>query len=207
MVFTQSRGAWLGLMFAFAVFALLHDRKLVVLGIIAVLVMPLVLPDAVIGRFLSIGNLADSSTSYRVHIWNASRLIIRDYWVSGIGLGEGSFSRIYQMYAFNAVISPHSHNLYLQIIIDMGIAGLTVFAAVVIYFYKNALLSVKTMAAACPSFGALPSALAAAMTGYLIQGMTDNVFYNYRIVAFFWFCTALASAMYSMGQGLRSDVS
>jgi len=194
IVFTQSRGAWLGLLFAIAVFALLHDRRLVVLGIIALLFMPLILPEAVLMRFLSIGDTADGSTLFRVQIWQASILMVRDFWISGIGLGEGAFSRIYQMYAFNAVVSPHSHNLYLQILIDMGIAGITVFMLVLVCLYKNMLLSIKKMG----RLAALPAALCAAMTGYLIQGMTDNAFYNYRIVAFFWICVALAASMNEM---------
>jgi len=202
MVFTQSRGAWLGLLFAIAVFALLHDRRLVVLGIISLVFMPLVLPEAVIMRFLSIGDTADGSTLFRVQIWQASILMVRDFWISGIGLGEGAFSRIYQMYAFNAVVSPHSHNLYLQILIDLGIAGIAVFTVVIVCSYKNMLLSIKKMG----KLAALPAALCAAMTGYLIQGMTDNTFYNYRIVAFFWLCMALAAAMANLPKTEGSEI-
>jgi O-antigen ligase len=190
LLYTQSRGAWLGLIFAFAVFAFLRDRKLVAIGLVALFLSPLFLPETVIDRFLSIGNTADSSTLYRVHIWNACLNMIRDYWVSGIGIGEGTFARIYPIYAFNAISTPHSHNLFLQIIIDIGISGIVIFLLVMTCFYKNVFMAVKRS----PSTSALSAALCAAMTGYLIQGMTDNVFYNYRVVAFFWFCVAVGAA-------------
>jgi len=191
ILFSQSRGAWLGVIIAIGVFAFLYDRRLIILGIIALLFAPLLIPEEIIMRFMSIGDLTDSSTLFRVHIWQASMLMIRDFWISGIGLGEGAFTRIYNMYAFNAVPSPHSHNLYMQIIIDMGIAGIIAFTMVLVCAFKNMFLAVKGMGKA----SALPAALCAAMVGYMIQGLTDNTFYNYRIVAFFWFCIALCAAM------------
>jgi O-antigen ligase len=200
--FTQSRGAWLGLIVAVAVFALLHDRRLILAGIVALFLMPLFMPEAIIERFLSIGDSTDSSTSFRIYIWQASLLLIKDYWVSGIGLGTEAFTRIYRMYAFNSVLAPHSHNLFLQIIIDMGVAGITAFVAVMACFYKNITLALK----GAGRMRALSAALLAAMTGYLAQGMTDNVFYNYRIVMFFWFCVALAAALREcMGDCLLSS--
>lgn len=203
MLLTQSRGAWLGLLLALGVFALMRDRRLLILAVAMVLIMPAVLPETVITRFLSIGSLADSSTSYRVNIWLACLTMLKTVWLTGIGPGVDSFRYIYQEYAFNAVEAPHSHNLYLQVIIDFGVVGLILLLAMLIIFFKYLLSTVrrsrdnfmKTMAAA----------LAAGMFGFLIQGFTDNVWYNNRIVAFFWLILAIAAAAHNLIKGAEPE--
>jgi len=190
MILTQSRGAWLGLVAAFAIFALLHDRRLVLLGIIGILAAPMFIPPAIIARFLSIGDLTDTSTAYRVFIWMGSLDMIRVFWPIGIGLGEETFLMMYHKFAYNAVYSPHSHMLYLQLIIDLGIAGLLTFFAIMIAFFKSLLMATDRGGG---GFRAIPAAIAAAMAGFLVQGFTDNVWYNFRITAFFWLILALGA--------------
>ncbi|MCL2703439.1 MAG: O-antigen ligase family protein [Defluviitaleaceae bacterium] len=196
MLFTQSRGAWLGLIFAIAVFALMHDRRMVLLGIIGILVLPAFLPETVIMRFLSIGDRSDSSTSYRVNIWLGSIAMIRTTWLSGIGPGVDSFRHVYQEYAFNAVEAPHSHNLFLQVIIDQGVFGFIIFMLLLFTYFKY--IFNRYRRSKDPFVRAVTAAIAAGMFGYLVQGMTDNVWYNYRIVAYFWFITALCGALYEL---------
>jgi O-antigen ligase len=190
IVYTQSRGAWLGLILGMAVFALINDRRLAALGVLMVLAAPMIAPASVIERFMSIGNMTDGSTSYRVNIWLASLLMIKEFWPSGIGLGTPTFVFIYRLFAFNAVYAPHSHNLFLQIIIDLGAAGIVSFAVFTAVSLKGAL------AAAARGGGfkkAVPAALAAGAAGFLLQGLTDNVWYNYRVVAFFWMMMGLCA--------------
>lgn len=192
MVFTQSRGAWLGLILTLALFALLNDRRLVLLGLAGLMFSPVIMPRSIIERFTSIGNMSDSSTSYRVNIWLAALLMIQRFWPSGIGLGTDTFVYIYRLFAFNAGYAFHSHNLYLQLVIDMGIFGLIVFIAYMCCFFKNLLVTVST--SKDKFLKAVSAALCAGMAGYLLQGFTDNVWYNYRIVAMFWLLMALSGA-------------
>ncbi|MCL2855623.1 MAG: O-antigen ligase family protein [Defluviitaleaceae bacterium] len=192
MVFTHSRGAWLGLIFAAAVFALMRDRRLVVLGLLGLIAAPFLIPPDILQRFLSIGDLADTSTSYRVSIWLGAVDMLRVFWPIGIGQGVENFNFIYNLYAYNAVFTQHSHNLYLQIMIYFGIGGFGLFLLIMGGFFKGLFrcanrgsLEVKTLAAA----------LAAGMAGFLVKGFTDNVWYNFRVLAFFWIIMALAAGI------------
>lgn len=132
-VFTWSRGAWLGLIFGSLVLLLIwHRRALYLLfaGVAAIPVLPFVLPDSVLSRFTSIGNLADTSTSYRLNIWRGSIRMLEEHWVSGIGLGEAAWGTVYPRYALAAIeTAPHSHNLYLQVWIESGVAGILLLLA------------------------------------------------------------------------------
>ena len=200
LVFTQSRGAWLGVILAMGIFALLRDRRLVILGILGLLAAPFIISPEVLQRFLSIGDLADTSTNFRVSIWLGSLDMARVFWPIGIGLGTENFTMIYNLYAFSAARALHSHNLYLQLVIDLGIAGLVTFALIAAAFTKG--LFAETARNPDKHLKTVAAVLAAAMLGYLLQGMTDNIWYNYRVLAFFWLILALGAALFgTIGNG------
>jgi len=192
MIYTQSRGAWMGLIFAFGIYALVRDRRLVVLGLLGLLAAPFIIPPEVLFRFLSIGDLTDTSTSFRVSIWMGSLDMIRVFWPMGIGLGEDTFNMIYNLYAFSAARALHSHNLYMQLIIDLGIGGLITFFLTIGCFVKG--LFVTGTKHTDKTMRTLAAVIVAGMLGYLLQGITDNVWFNYRILAFFWLMLALGAA-------------
>lgn len=128
LILTWSRGAWLGLIFGALIFLLIWSRRslyLIFAGVVAVPFLPFVLPDSIISRFTSIGNLADTSTSYRLNIWRGAVHMLEDYWHCGIGIGEAAWDTVYPRYSLAAIeAAPHAHNLYLQTWIECGIAGI-----------------------------------------------------------------------------------
>lgn len=189
LVYTYSRGAYLGLMIAFALFAVLRDRRFVILGAIGLLMLPFVLPPSVINRFASIGNLTDTSSFYRISVWLGSLKIVKDYWPSGIGLGLEPFKLIYPKYSLNAAYAHHSHNIYIQLLIETGIAGFLVFAAMILVYYKTLFAGFhRTKDKFISTF---MIAAASGMAGYLAQGMVENIWYNNRVLLTFWVMLAL----------------
>lgn len=184
LVYTYSRGAYIGLMLALALFAVLRDRRFVILGIIGVLMLPFVLPASVINRFASIGNLSDTSSSYRISVWLGSLKLVKDYWLSGIGLGLEPFKLVYPKYSLNAAYAHHSHNIYIQLLIENGIAGFLTFLAMMVVYYKTMLAGFfKTKDSFISTF---MIAIASGMAGYLAQGMVENIWYNNRVLLTFW---------------------
>ncbi len=185
LILTFSRGCWLGIIFALAILALIIDRRFIFLGIFLLLLAPIVLPDTIIQRITSIGNLEDTSTSYRVNIWLGTIDMLRDYWLSGVGMGITSFNTIYPLYSFNNIKAPHSHNLYLQIIVEYGIVGFIVMMGVMYNYFKDSIISMKAKK------DIVLGGLIASMLGFLLQSMTDHTWYNYRVVLIFWVMIAL----------------
>ncbi len=101
LIYTWSRGAWLGFIIAMFVYLLVmykHTMALCILGLLALPFAVPFLPASVVNRFTSIGNLNDTSTNYRVNIWKAVVKMIEDTFVTGIGVGEGAFDEIYPYY-------------------------------------------------------------------------------------------------------------
>jgi len=199
LVYTWSRGAWLGILIALVFYFLIYNRKTLsalCFGVLLVPFLPLVLPQTVVTRFTSIGNLADTSTAYRVHIWMGSLNMARDVFFSGLGTGMGVFAAVYPQYSLGGIeAAPHSHNLYLQMVIELGIFGLLAFVIAMINFARGALSSFPGEENGNRSRFLYAVAGLCGVLAFLAQGMTDYVWYNYRIYAMFWLLVGLTSAL------------
>ncbi len=196
MIFTWSRGAWLGVFFACALFFVIMDKRWVFLGVLALLLLPLLMVlsgnTTILERLLSVGNTADTSTAYRVSIWQASVQMIRDFWVSGIGIGSEAFKSVYPVYSLaGADFALHSHNLYLQVWVEMGIVGIVALLSMVLMFVKQVFSNAVIGIHRTDSHAKLVIALGAGVLGFLLQGLTDYVWYNYKILMIFWIFLAL----------------
>lgn len=213
LIFTWSRGAWLGFMVSAILFVLIWSRKFMVAGMFGLLafpVLPFILPDNIVSRFTSIGNLGDSSTSYRVSIWRGVSKMLKDYFYSGIGIGEGAFSKVYPRYSYAGIeLAPHSHNLYFQITAETGIVALIVFLILILLFARGSFSffcgkkGIYTYGEKYEKRMKLFSAAGfCGVFAVLLQGVTDYVWYNYRIFLLFWLIIGLTSAI---GRTARAD--
>ena len=197
MLLTMSRGCWIGLAAGVFIYFLIADRRFLWLFLGAVVILPFVLPESIMFRLLSIGNLEDSSSLYRLFIWLGTFRMLGDYWLTGVGLGTKAFSGIYSAYAYNGIIAPHPHNLYLNVLSERGITG---FLCLAIITLKSLKYSISSALSLQPEIKHMGAALTAAFTGILIQGIFDNVFYNYRIVLIFWLFTAMAFVFHNISK-------
>ena len=184
MVFTYSRGCWLGLIFAVVLFTAFSNKHYFVLFGIVGAVAVMFLPDSIMNRFTSIGNLEDSSSLYRLFIYLGSIGLLRHFWFSGIGPGTPAFNRIYPYYSYSTIIAPHSHNLYLQTFIEYGLAGIISFLTICCVFFQRAFHTVKEYGENKEKI--IVVALISGMAGYLLQSVFDYTFYNYRMILIFY---------------------
>lgn len=227
MVLTWSRGAWLALIFAMLILVFIWHRRsvwLVLGGAIALPLASFVMPTNILNRFLSIGNMADSSTSYRVNIWRGAMRMIRDHLFFGIGVGEDAWKKVYPDYTLPGIEkAPHAHNLFMQITVDMGIAALIVLLVILFFTFQSgfSVFSKISRTGSLDSTGLLRAdelgretvsgteknaklaklrlrmAVAGPMCGIfsvIVEGMTDYSWYNYRVYLVFWLVAALSVA-------------
>lgn len=202
MLLTMSRGCWIGLAAGVFIYFVIADRRFLWLFLAAVVILPFVLPESIMVRLLSIGNLEDSSSLYRLYIWLGTFSMLKDYWLTGVGLGTKAFGGVYSAYAYNGIIAPHPHNLYLNIMSETGITGLLGFAWVAFLGMRS---SISTAIRGSVFSRHLGAALAAAFTGFFVQGIFDNVFYNYRIVLVFWIFIALSFSFAIINKRQEAD--
>ena len=184
LLLTFSRGAYLAALIAMGLFAVMMRPQLLLLLPVGLAGLYLVLPDTIIARFTSIGDLGDSSTSYRVAIWMGSLSMLKDHWIIGVGPGTAAFNKVYPAYGYAAANAQHTHNLLLQLVSDGGILALLLFLLIIFSFVRQACAAFSR----CGDWRTrlFPAAVVSGVMGFLAQGMTEYSFYNYRVALVFW---------------------
>tara|TARA_R110002049_G_scaffold2365_2_gene17251 strand:- start:8197 stop:9501 length:1305 start_codon:yes stop_codon:yes gene_type:complete len=91
--------------------------------------------------FKKIKNTKPTDTDFRVMLWVSAIEMIKEHPVIGIGAG-GSHNRLYEVFAvkrqwYYSIEKYHAHNQYLQILLDIGIIGFSVFVFLFIYFLRK----------------------------------------------------------------------
>lgn len=212
LYFTWSRGAWICAVFSIVLFAMLSSKKsfsaMVWLLLLTPIGVSLISSTEFWHRLTSIGNLADSSTSYRVFIWRAVFNMISDFFGSGIGIGGEAFSKVYIGYSFAGIeTAPHSHSLYLQLLVEGGILHLLFFCATVFFVLQECISKASKSANKRARY--LVFASACGIVAFLVMGLFDYTFYNFRIQLFFWlFCGfSIAAARNSPQTQVETGVS
>ena len=117
--------------------------------------------------------------------------MLKDYWLCGIGPGQSAYNKVYPYYGYNGISAPHSHNTFLQVMCDTGIAGIIVFIAVIYQFFK--LLFRAYIDTDDKETKIYTIAFMASISGFLVQSLFDYTFYNYRVMIFFWIYIALGA--------------
>ncbi len=193
IVLTWSRGGWLGLILGFVVFCLInysHTLKYLLGIALTSPIWVMLIPSDVKARFLSIGNLSDSSTYYRLYTWKGSFKLLSDYYWRGIGVGESAFMQVYPLYAYVGNESTmHSHNLFLEVAIELSAVALIVLLFVLFITYQKGFGCIKLTKDRYTKLQV--SAAIAGLSAALVHGMVDYIWYNYRVFFMFWAVIAI----------------
>lgn len=207
LVLTWSRGAWLGFLLSAVLFLLLISRHFFTAGILLLPPATLALTiknSSVLHRLTSIFTLSDTSSEYRIGIWRGTFRMLSDVFPYGIGIGEEAFASVYPIYALHGIeTAPHSHNLYLQIATELGISGIAVFLLMLFVFMQmnfSYLTSAVIKKNRIVCIGIFCGLLA-----FLLAGMTDYVWYNYRIFLMFWIVFGLSAAEITMSKNTNGQ--
>jgi O-antigen ligase len=134
---TGSRGATIALVAGVLVVGALRRRiglGVVVLGVAVTLLLPAIVPDAVLDKLLTRYSSAEEDRlSGRMDIWRVALVMAEDKPLQGTGYG--GFQDAFYRYMLTAPVDPHfarmhsrgnraSHNIYLGTLAELGIVGL-----------------------------------------------------------------------------------
>lgn len=195
LIFTWSRGAWLGAIAATGFFLLLQGRgTLAALMVSPLAVMEILpwLPNGIKSRFGSIGNLAESSSRYRVNTWKGVLRMIRAY-PFGIGGGETAFHTIFPKFAVSGTESVmHAHNVFLQVAAEYGVAAgvllLTILWLLFRRFFTTRFAN-STDIDRASTLGGM-----SAVVSLSVMGTFDHLWYQPTLFYLVWFVAALTVA-------------
>lgn len=195
---TYSRSSWLGLALAVVVFLVLMDWRflpaMVALGVCAI---PL-LPKSILNRILTIGNMKDSSARYRIAIYEDTARLLKDYGVTGVGLGSDVTRRVFLHYPtlYDGNYPIHTHNNYLQMWAEVGIFGLLAYLGLIAGQIKEGLRAFRTMDK--PLKRILAAALGS-LVGILAVGLVEYTWFYPRNMFLFWLLFAVVAACVKLG--------
>lgn len=191
LLVTLSRGALLAVFLSIGLIAILRDRRyLVILLALAVLFIALS-PPFILDRLIGAITFEDSSARYRITIWLASLRMLQDFWLTGTGLGPASFAEVYPLYRIAGTPAAHTHNLYLQLVIELGLAGALAFCLFMVAWARWLLQGLKGDAAW------LVVGILAAMGGAALHGLVENIWYSPKSLMLFWLLLGLGSGLCS----------
>ncbi len=183
---TFSRGAWLlGVPAALLFLAIASGRRARMVALVGIGVALLaILPFADTPRIRSAFDFSQGTWYMRRLLWRASLDMLRDYWLSGIGLDN--FLYVYPDYRYKAAWREpnlsHPHNILLHWWLALGIMGVVVLVWQQIAFWRKAWHARRTVQ---PFEQALVWGCAAIMVDTLTHGLIDNSYFLVDL-AFVW---------------------
>lgn len=130
-----------------------------------------------------------------------------DYWLTGAGLNsfDGLYSQYIQVIPFHAVI--HSHNLFLNIIIEEGILGIASIGAILaLSFWWLSDPKLSGYRRSIHGFSLLAGATFAMLVVLCLHGLVDDVLFGSRGILLLWFPAGITAMLFPRRQGLREWV-
>jgi putative inorganic carbon (HCO3(-)) transporter len=192
---TGSRSAWISFAASIFVFIFLKNRKLIPLALlVGVLSIPM-LPDSIYRRIMTLFNPHDNSAKYRTLIFEHAKPMLMDYWTTGVGLGSDTFTAIFKRYlSFKLPTAAHTHNLYLQLWLELGIVGIISFMWFLFRTLKNSLIRVFSKDQKQDSVKNVLIAGTSALSGILVMALADHIWFYNRLMLMFWVVVGIVLA-------------
>ena len=201
LLLTQSRGAWLGCALGIYSHMILKDRRFLWMLLPLVGVFLYILFVRADGNLLQLLSLLDTSKEAtlpgRLEIWGKSLMILRDFPLTGIGLG--AFGEAYREY-FASIVLPsasdvvhHAHNTLLSVAVEVGLPGVLVYATLLGGFgamswkalsYRRTINRVLGVGVACGLFA------------FMIYGLFDAFTLGRNLEIILWIFLGCGSALY-----------
>jgi O-antigen ligase len=194
LAMTYTRGAWVGLGAGAAAFLPMSRRGRWALLAILVLLPTLLFfgPRDLSHRFRSMFDPEEAGIKERVYMWRSGVSMWRERLL--LGWGPGGVKREYTRYALPEAFKKrtgHVHNTPLQILVERGLLGLACWLAIWIAFYRHAIGLLRALDASRVRERALVAGSIAAVTGFLVAGLSEYNFGDSEVAMAAWAVMAL----------------
>lgn len=162
-----------------------------VVGVTAIASMPKIW-HRIISIFLMRG---DSSTSFRMNVYQASSEMFFDNPLFGIGLGNQTFREVYGYYMLTGFDALGAYSVPLEIAVETGIFGFLAFFSFIVIMVVNGVKYIcqdqsirgKIYVAICTS----------SIAGLMAHGLFDTIFFRPQVQFVFWTMMALLNGTLS----------
>lgn len=183
-----SRGAYIAMLSMLLMLIVTNLKRITPLALCLVAGVSL-LPEAITGRFLSIGQGAsDFAIFERFEAWDVAIQTIVGSPLFGLGPGVSNFWERLQAAGVDA---PHSHNLVLQLMVEGGFIALFIMCLIAIKLLQNGL----EIANRRHRHTGVGNALVIFVVAFIVYGMVDYPFLSPKLVGNFLMILGFADAI------------
>lgn len=176
VIMSFSRGAYLALLSMLLLIVVTHLRKLTPFMMCLIAAVSLI-PEAIVGRFLSIGQGGHAIVE-RLDAWEVALEAISRSPLIGMGPGISNFWEFLLQMGVNV---PHAHNLILQVLVEGGFIALFLLCLVATRLLQDSLSLLNRSRQAAP-VGRIFLIFAVA---FVVHGMVDYPFLSPKLVGTF----------------------
>jgi len=200
LLFTYSRGGWISLLLSILTLSI-FQRRFLKYGLFLLIAFLIVDVGFSIGRLAPVNLSNDSTIQYRIEIWKATIKIIKDNLIFGIGPGViwdfiPKYSKEIKTYI------SHVHNLYLEIFVDTGILGLTIFS----FFLKQHLKKMKSWVGDESNIGIINTIAFTFIMSLLYYGFIDAVSLQSQISIYIWLLIGISNNKFSINDKAKESL-
>lgn len=137
---TASRGALIGLILSLFVISILKDWKILIYLLIGLLILGMFIPEYYKNRIFKLTDLESNNVKSRIAMYKAGIDLFRQNPILGIGLNN--VRTVYDTYDLNEFDDfggnhRNLHNLFINILVELGIIGFFVFVMILINIFKK----------------------------------------------------------------------
>lgn len=195
LVLTFSRGGYLIAFVSVVAFAVMQKQKRYLIWALPLAFVGVALaPGAVWERATTglsspaaLGTSDDALTAGRVWIWQQ---VLPEFWKSplwGSGVGSTAWSDAVKR---GQLLVNHPHNLYLRVLLDVGVLGLALFVLFV-RFLLQSLKQISNNSTTPPLFAAVSRGARVALIGVLIAGWSNGNYISESELSILWMAFGL----------------
>ncbi|HRU39420.1 MAG TPA: O-antigen ligase family protein [Candidatus Goldiibacteriota bacterium] len=188
LLFTYTRGSWLGAACGLVIAALLTDKRILAAGVVAALLLVFLMRDTSFIKRAESGIKVKekSSAGERLYMWQSGIQMIRDRPL--IGIGTGNLEKIYPKYRKEGAMEQnagHLHNNIIQVGVINGIPGILAFLWVFISIWA----AFARALAAKPEQGKATLILASlsVSAAFFVNGFFEYNLFSSQPAMMFWF--------------------
>jgi len=202
IIWTYSRGAYLGFVAEILVIFLgtflylwqkdkaLRKRLIIIYSILLLLFIIGIFTNTYLRmRILSMFTIwGHTSNVTRIMIWKSSFKILKDFFLTGIGLGNDVFRQVYAFYMEPKYTALASYNLFLELAIEGSIFSLILFLIMLYYLYKKFFVHFSGWSFDKKLLGITAIS---SITAPLFHGLVDTIWYRPYPQIIFWLSCAI----------------
>jgi len=198
LLLAASRGAWLGFVGALLLIGILKSKKLILITLICILIVPFAVSGRLGKQVTSIFNINNEGPNIdRLILWKETLVMIKDRPL--LGRGVNTFMSNWSKYGVGKTwgLPYYPHNCYLHMAAETGLIGLGMFIWVIVMLFKSTINFLKKIELKTEEdrfYQAVGLGLLGGITACLIHSFVDNNLYVVLLATYLWVLMGLLNA-------------